>query len=182
MAFFAILRWIKKQCACTISFWNSVCVSFYTHFPTMDLRARTSKRQFNLNFSYSSFFFPVWDLQTCLYWGSLSAKSVCHAEYFFRILFLNFRKEKITFAREKFFYFRLSSSILKKYTLAQKNLLLFSFYIFYFIPELLEEKFFHCYLFVCVELLKTFLFLPPFLKYLMVWAPPSSSIVENIFG
>ena len=64
--------------------------------------------------------------------------------------------------------FSIFVSFLKKYTLAQKNLLLFSFYIFYFIPELLEEKFFHCYLFVCVQLLKTFLFLPPFLKYLMV--------------
>ena len=60
----------------------------------MDLRAQTSKRQFDLNCSYSSFqglkafLFPSWNLQTCLYWDPLSGKSVCHAEHLFRILFL----------------------------------------------------------------------------------------------
>ena len=41
-------------------------------------------------------------------------------------------RKKITLPWKKFFYSRLSSSFLKKYTLAQKNLLLFSFYIFCF--------------------------------------------------
>ena len=148
-------------------------------FSTRDLRPRTSKRQFDLNCSYSSFqglkafLFPSWNLQTCLYWDPLSGKSVCHAEHLFRILFLAnlVLEKKLRFPEEA-------------YTFPEKSVVVQFLYIlfFYLILEVFRGKFFHCHLFVCVELLKTFLFLPPFLNFLVVWAPPSSSIVENIFG
>ena len=158
----------------------------------MDLRPRTSKRQFDLNCSHSSFqglkafLFPSWNLQTCLYWDPLSGKSVCHAEHLFRILFLaNLVLEKNYASLERVFLFSSFLHISEEaYSFPEKSIVVQFLYILfsYRIPEVFQGKFFHCHLFVCVQLLKTFLFLPPFMNFLMVWAPPSSSIVETFLA
>ena len=138
----------------------------------MDLRPRTSKRQFDLNCSHSSFqglkafLFPSWNLQTCLYWDPLSRKSVCHAEHLFRILFLaNLVLEKNYASLERVFLFSSFLHISEEaYACQEKSIVVQFLYLlfFYWIPEVFQESFSIAVCLFVLSFWKLFCFCHPF--------------------